>query len=167
MASSGQRRAEDEIAARLAAASETLAVVETSAGGLVSARLTAIPGSSAWFLGGAITYSAAARSRGLGLSADATRAFGAVSAETALALAGSVRECLGATWGAAETGIAGPQTGRRSTKPAGLAYIAVVGRSRGREVERVAEVSTGLDDRDINRNAFASALLGLLLECLE
>ncbi len=162
----GESGTEVLIARRLLGASETLVVVETSAGGLVSARLTALPGSSGWFLGGATVYSATARLRWLGLSAEATRASGVVSPETALALARAGREFLGATWGAAETGIAGPQTGRRSTKPVGLAYVAVAGQSRGRDVERVVEVSTGLDDRDANRRAFADALLRLLLECL-
>ena len=157
---------EVEIARRLAEASETLSVVETSVGGLVSSRLTAIPGSSAWFLGGAAVYSATARLQWLGLAPEPTRSAGVVSAETALALARAGRDRLGATWGAAETGIAGPQTGRRSTKPVGLGYVAVVGRAGDREVERVEEVSTGLDDRGANREAFATALLGLLLASL-
>ena len=158
--------AEIEVARRLLEASETLVVVETSAGGLLSSRLTAIPGSSAWFLGGATVYSAAARQRWLGLSGEATRAAGVVSAETALGLARAGRDSLDATWGAAETGIAGPQTGRRSTKPVGLGYAAVVGRVRGKEVERVQEISTGLDDREANRQAFADALLRLISDSI-
>ena len=152
------------IAERLTARGETLAVAESAAGGLVCLRITAQPGSSAWFLGGVVAYSNLAKERWLGIGAEALRATGAVSPAAALALARAVREALGATWGAAETGIAGPQVGRRSAKPAGLAYLAVVGDVGGRPVERVVERSTGLDDRRANQEAFAEALLQLLLE---
>jgi len=157
---------EADIARGLAERGETLAVVEASAGGLACSRLTAIPGSSRWFLGGVVAYSARAKERWLGLGPEALPGTGVVSPEAAVALARAVRQALGATWGAAETGIAGPQVGRRSSKPTGLGYVAVVGEAGGAPVERVAEVATGLDDRGANQAAFAEALLALLAQCV-
>jgi nicotinamide-nucleotide amidase len=141
---------------------ETLALVETSGGGVASAALTAIVGSSAWFLGGVVAYSALARERWLGLTPAQLGAAGVVSGETALALARAARESLGATWGAAETGIAGPQTGRRSAKPVGLAYVAISGGRGDHLVERVVEVRAGRDDRAFNQRFFAAAVLDLI-----
>jgi PncC family amidohydrolase len=149
------------IAARLVQRGETLGVVETAAGGLISASLVAIPGASSWFLGGAVAYGGLAKARWLGLDAAAFAPHGVVSPGGAMALARASREALGATWGVAEVGIAGPQTGRRSRKGAGLAYVAVSGPQ-----EAWREVHTGEDERVTNQGAFALAALGLLLETL-
>lgn len=165
-ASSAEDRVVVGIASQLVAAQQTLAVAESAAGGLVCHRITAVPGSSSWFLGGVVVYSSLAKERWLGIGREALRATGAVSPEAVLTLARAVRRVLGSTWGIAETGIAGPQTGRRSAKPAGLAYLAAVGEVGGRQIESVVEVSTGSDDRSANRAAFAEALLRLLLDCL-
>jgi len=151
-----------QIAALLTARGETLAVAETTAGGLISAMLTEVPGASSWFLGGATAYGALAKSRWLGLDAASFGAGGAVSVVAARLMADAVRSILGATWAVAETGIAGPQTGRRSTKPAGLAYIAIAG---PRPLER--ELRTGLPGRSENQRSFATAALVLLREALE
>lgn len=140
---------------------ETLAVAESAAGGRLGDLLTDRPGSSAWFCGGILPYSNAGKQRVAGLSPEALAEHGAVSPETAIALADSARRLYGATWGIGETGIAGPQTGRRSSKPAGLAYVAVVGPNGKR---RVREVNTGFDGRAANKQAFALAALGLLAE---
>ncbi len=150
------------VASELTLRGETLAVVEASSGGRVSAALTAIPGSSRWFLGGAVAYSAAAKQRLLGLSDDDVRASGAVDATTAAVLAQAVRVRLSATWGVAETGIAGPQTGRRSTKPVGLAYIGVASASG----TQARELRTGMDGRDANQTTFAEAALEALVDAL-
>jgi len=147
------------VLALLAARDDTVAVAETTAGGLLSAMLAESHG-GAPFLGGVIAYSHGAKLSLLGLTPDAV-AHGAVNGEIALAMARGARSTLGATWGLAETGIAGPQTGRRSTKPAGLAYVAVAGPE-----ERVKEVLTGLDDRVANQRAFALAALALLEDAL-
>lgn len=159
-----------ELAATLASLlgrrGETLAIAEASAGGRASSLLTAIPGSSAWFVGGVVAYSNSAKTRLLGVSPEELATAGAVSPEGALALARGARAVLGASWGAAETGIAGPRSGRRSAKPPGLAYVAVVGEVDGHRVERVREVETGLDDRAANQAAFAEALVKLVVECL-
>jgi PncC family amidohydrolase len=150
-----------EIAAFLAQRGETVSVAETAAGGLISAALVAIPGASAWFLGGAVAYGGMAKARWLGLEAESFAPDGVVSARGAMALARAVRDSLGATWGLAEVGIAGPQTGRRSRKGAGLAYVAVSG---PQEVWR--EVFTGEGQRVTNQGAFALAALRLLRETL-
>ena len=151
----------ERLAALLVARGETLAVAETAAGGLISATLLGVPGASAWFLGGAVAYSAQAKQAWLALPPGALGGHGSVSAPAAQALARAVQAQLGATWGLAETGIAGPQTRRRSSKPAGLVYLAVAGR-----VARVVERRTALGDRSANQRAFADAALDLLLEAL-
>lgn len=141
---------------------QTIAVAEASAGGRLSAALTAVPGSSVWFRGAAIVYSALAKEVLLAVSANDLSSTGAVDAAAALLMARAVRERLHATWGAAETGVAGPQEGRRSRKPAGLAYVAVVGPPG----EAVREVRTGQDEREANQQAFAEEALALLGELL-
>ncbi len=149
----------EAIAARLRARGETLAVAETAAGGLIAATLLSVPGASAWFLGGCVAYSSRAKSAWLGLAAGAPALReGAVSEPAALAMAAGVREALGATWALAEAGIAGPQTGRRSSKPAGMAWLAVDGPASCTQL-----LHTGLDSRHANQQAFAAAALRLLL----
>jgi PncC family amidohydrolase len=152
----------ERIARRLAERGETLVVAETAAGGLISAALLAIPGASAWFHGGVVAYSAAAKLAWLGLDAVAFAPGGAVSDTAARRLAEAAQERTGATWGLAEAGIAGPQTGRRSRKPPGLAYLAATG-----PVTEVRELRTGLDARADNQRAFAAAALDLLAEVLD
>ena len=109
----------DEITGRIAtlliANGATVAVAETSAGGMISGALLGVPGASAWFGGGVIPYTAQVREAWLGLGADAFGQDGAVSAAAAVRLAEAVRAVSGTTWGLAETGIAGPQSGRRSS----------------------------------------------------
>src|SRR5687768_3438749 len=149
------------IASLLLERGENVAVAETAAGGAISAALTAIPGASAWFLGAVVPYAASAKARWLDLSASALDGAGIVSEAAAQAMAARVRDALGATWGLAETGIAGPQTGRRSAKPAGLVYLAVDG-----PVLAARERLTGLAGRLENQAAFTHLALELLLESL-
>ena len=159
---------EDEITGRIAtlliANGATVAVAETSAGGMISGALLGVPGASAWFGGGVIPYTAKVREAWLGLGADAFGHDGAVSATAAVRLAEAVRAISGTTWGLAETGIAGPQSGRRSSKPAGLAFVAVAGPT---STPIVIEVRTGLDGRRENQEAFTSASLRAFLKVLE
>jgi nicotinamide-nucleotide amidase len=150
-----------EIAAALTARGESLAVAEAASGGLVSAALVAVPGASAWFAGGAVAYGAAAKARWLGLAPESFVPQGVVSPAGAQAMAEAVRLRLGTTWGLAEVGIAGPQTGRRSRKGAGLSYVAVSGPRPAQE-----EVRTGRDDRPENQAAFALAALLLLRDAM-
>ena len=143
---------------------ETVAVAESAAGGRICDLLTDRPGSSAWFAGGLLAYSNASKQQVAGISPETLSRYGAVSLEAAEALAEAARRLFGATWGIGETGIAGPQTGRRSTKPAGLAHIAVVGPN---DLRRAIDVNTGFDARGDNKWAFAIAALSLLAEELE
>jgi PncC family amidohydrolase len=151
-----------QIGAQLAARGQTVAVAETAAGGLLSASLLAVAGASGWYLGGVVAYSAASKSAWLGVSPEAFQPYGVVSETGAEQLAAAVRAAAGATWGVGEAGIAGPQTGRRSAKPAGLAYVAVAG-----PVTLVREVRSGRDERVANQMAFALAALNLLWEALQ
>jgi nicotinamide-nucleotide amidase len=143
---------------------ETVAVGETSAGGLISASLLAVPGASAYFLGGAITYSARSI-RGLaGISIDQMRADGIRSSSEpyALLLATEIRARHGkVSWGLSETGAAGP-AGNPYGDPAGHTCMAVVG-----AVSVARTLRTGSDDRVANMWAFAEATLQLFVEVLE
>jgi len=114
------------IAERLKARGETVAVAESSAGGLIAAALLAVPGASAYFLGGAVVYTRQARRALLAIPDEAMAGIRSASEPYAALLARTVRERHGATWGLAETGATGP-TGNRYGDPAGHACIAVSG----------------------------------------
>ena len=101
---------------------KTLSVAESCTGGLIGMRLTEVPGSSAYFLEGVITYSNEAKERALGVPSDTLRSHGAVSSETAEAMATGVRERAGTDYGIAVTGIAGPDGGT-DEKPVGTVFI--------------------------------------------
>jgi len=102
----------------------TVAVAESCTGGLVMHGLTNVPGSSRYFLGGVVAYANEVKVRVLDVPEETMAAHGAVSAETACAMAGGVRRLLGADVALAVTGIAGP-TGGTPDKPVGLTYIAL------------------------------------------
>ena len=148
------------IAALLKARGETLAVAESSAGGLINAALVAVPGASAYYLGGAIVYTLAARSALLGLTAREMEGIRSASEPFAMLLARRVRDNLGATWGLSETGASGP-TGNRYGDAPGHACIAVCG-----PVEAVITVETGSADREANMWAFAQRAIDLLEACI-
>jgi nicotinamide-nucleotide amidase len=135
---------------------ETLAVAESSAGGLISAALLSVPGASAYFLGGGVIYTQAARRALLRLPDESVKGIRSSSEPYAVLKARTIRELLGATWGLAETGATGP-TGNRYGDAAGHACIAVAG-----PVERVITLETGHDDREKNMWAFAKRALELL-----
>lgn len=115
---------ESVVASLLFSARATVACAESCTGGLVSDRLTSIPGSSAYFLESVVTYSNRSKIKRLGIPADLIGTRGAVSREVAAAMAESVRKRSGATYGLATTGIAGPGGGTKA-KPVGLVYTAV------------------------------------------
>ena len=140
---------------------ETLAVAESSAGGLINAALVAVPGASAYYLGGAIIYTAASRSGFLQVSKEDMAHTRSATEAMAQLLAKRVREKLGATWGLAETGAAGPSGNRYGDAP-GHACIAVSG-----PVEKVITVETGSADREANMWAFAQRAIELLTSCLQ
>jgi PncC family amidohydrolase len=139
---------------------ETVAVAESSTGGLISAALLAVPGASAYFLGGGVIYTQAARRALLQLPDEAVTGVRSSTAAYALIKARTVRERLGATWGLAETGATGP-TGNRYGDPPGHTCIAVAG-----PVERAITLETGHGDREQNMWAFAQAALDLLVTSL-
>lgn len=151
------------IGARLKARGETVAVAESSAAGLISAALLAVPGASAYFLGGAVVYTQAARQALLGITPDAMAGMRSSSEPYALLLARTMRARLGADWGFAETGAAGP-AGNRYGDAAGHSCLAVSGPG---DLEQVITLETGLSDREANMRAFAAALFALAAEMLE
>ena len=135
---------------------ETLGVAESSTGGLISAALLAVPGASAYFLGGGVIYTQAARRAILQLPDASLHGVRASTEAYALLKARAIRQLLGATWGLAETGASGP-TGNRYGDAPGHTCIAVAG-----PLERSITLETGHGDRERNMWAFASAALDLL-----
>lgn len=149
------------IGALLKARKETIAVAESSAGGLVSAALLAAPGASAYFMGGGVIYTRTARSAILGIEEADIAGFRPATERYALLLANRARDKLGTTWGIGETGATGP-TGNRYGDASGHACIAVAG-----PVSRAMTIETGSPDRVANMRAFAAGLLALLRAALE
>ncbi|MBP0444832.1 CinA family protein [Roseomonas sp. SSH11] len=147
------------VAALLVARGQTVAVAETSAGGLVSARLLALPGASAYFLGGGVLYTGAARMGLLGITPGEMSGMRPSTEAYALLLAERVRQRLGADWGLAETGAAGP-SGNRYGDPAGHACFAACGPGS----RHARTLRTGGADREANMEAFAEGALLLLEE---
>ena len=150
----------NRVAARLIARRETIAIAESSAGGLICAALLAVPGASKYFLGGGVVYTQTARAALLAITAADMANMRASSEPYARLLAGRVREKFGASWGLSETGAAGP-TGNRYGDAAGHACFAVSG---PKSIARTLE--TGSTDRVANMDAFARAALSLLEEAL-
>ena len=140
--------------------SQTVAVSESSAGGLISASLLSVPGASAYFLGGGVVYTRIARSALLGITDAEMEGIRSSSEPYARLLARTVRHRFGATWGIAETGATGP-TGNRYGDRSGHSCLAVSG-----PVEKVITLETGSTDRVANMRAFSAALLDLLGEAL-
>lgn len=150
----------EALAALLIEKKQTIAVVESSAGGLINAALVAIPGASAFYLGGAVVYTVNAREGILGLTKDDVKGMRSASEPYAKLIAKRVREKLGATWGLSETGASGP-TGNRYGDPAGHACFAVSG-----PVEAVITLETGNAEREANMRLFARRALALLEDCV-
>ena len=114
----------DQLAAALLARKQTLATAESCTGGLVGAALTNLPGSSAWYRGGVVAYANELKIRLLGVPAEILAAHGAVSLETARAMAQGARAAAAADFAVSITGIAGP-AGGTPEKPVGLVFIGV------------------------------------------
>jgi PncC family amidohydrolase len=154
----------DDLAARLQALAlargVTVGTAESCTGGLIGSSITSVPGSSAYFEGGVISYSDAVKVAALGVPAGTIERHGAVSAQVAVAMAAGVRVRLGCDFGVSVTGVAGPDGGT-TAKPVGLTYVAVAGPGH-EEVRRY--VWDG--HRQANRVASAVAALQLLIEVL-
>ena len=150
----------EKLGARLKARGETLSVAESSAGGLISAVLLAVPGASAYYLGGAVVYTRQSRELLLGIPPTALEGMRPATEPYALLLARTVREKFSAIWAIGETGATGP-AGNRYGDAAGHACIAVAGPSA-----RVITLETHVADRVANMRAFTRAALVLLTERL-
>jgi nicotinamide-nucleotide amidase len=151
----------EKVAARLIERGETVAIAESSTGGLIAASLLAVPGASAYFVGGAVVYTRTARGALLGISDAEMSGMRASTEAYALLVARRMRERNGSTWGIAETGAAGP-TGNRYGDAAGHSCIAVVGPN----IECAITLETGSADRQANMRAFAMRALELLAEAV-
>ena len=103
----------------------TLSIAESCTGGLICDRITDIPGSSGYFMGGMVTYSNESKTELLGIPEAYLKRFGAVSPQVARKMAQEVRKAFNTTFGLSTTGIAGP-TGGTKEKPVGLVYIGLV-----------------------------------------
>ena len=148
------------VAALLREKKHTIAVAESSAGGLINATLVAVPGASAFYLGGGVIYTVNARQSVMGLTKEDVRGMRSASEPYAQLLARRVRENLGATWGLSETGASGP-TGNRYGDAAGHACFAVSG-----PVDAVITLETGDAGREANMWRFTRRALALLEDCL-
>jgi PncC family amidohydrolase len=146
----------ERIARLLKDRAESIAVAESSTGGLLSAALLTVPGASSYFVGGGVIYTAQARQALLGIDLATFTGLRPSTEPYALLLAQTVRKRLGTDWGLAETGASGP-IGNRYGDAAGHSCFAISGPQ-----ERTATIETGRGDRLANMRAFAAAALGLL-----
>jgi nicotinamide-nucleotide amidase len=150
------------VAGHLKSRGESIAVAESSTGGMIAAALLAVPGASAYFLGGAVVYTALARRALLDVPDSAMAGIRSASEPYAGLLATTVRRRFAADWGLSETGATGP-TGNRYGDAAGHCCIGV---ARADGVQAFT-LETGSTDRQANMNAFAKEALGHLLGALE
>lgn len=152
----------EKIAASLVARKETIAVAESSTGGLISAALLAVPGASAYYRGGGVIYTPRARAALVNITKEEMEAIGMRGATEPYAtlLANRARELLNTTWGLSETGATGP-SGNRYGDAAGHSCMAVAG-----PLARVITLETGNSDRIANMRAFALRALELLAETI-
>jgi nicotinamide-nucleotide amidase len=150
----------EQIAARLVERKQTIAVAESSTGGLISAALLAVPGASAYFLGGGVVYTRDARRILMDISDDAMKGLRPSSEVYAKLLANRVRQRFSADWGLSETGATGP-TANRYGDAAGHSCIGIAGD------EAIAmTIETGSNDRLGNMREFARIALDYLLQNL-
>lgn len=150
----------ERVAVLLLARKETVAVAESSAGGLITAALLAVPGASAWCLGGTVIYTKQGWQALRDFDETVLGGWRSATEGNALVRAQFIRSRMGASWGIGETGAAGP-TGNRYGDPAGHACLAVCGVR-----ERAVTLRTGSADRLANMQRFAGAALQLFLDTL-
>ncbi len=151
----------ERIAQRLTARKQTIAVAESSTGGLIAASLLAVPGASAYFLGSAVVYTRDARRILMDIPDDAMKGIRSASEPYAKLLAERIRQRFSADWGLSETGAAGP-TGNRYGDAAGHSCMAVAGAETS-----VITLESGNNDRFGNMQLFAQTALELLLKRLD
>ena len=146
-----------DLVARLSAAGQTVAVAESLTGGLVGAALTDVPGASVVVRGGVLAYATDLKAQVLGVDPVLLAQVGAVDPDVAEQMAGGVRLLMGATYGLATTGVAGPDP--VDGKPVGTVYVAVVGPGSS----RVKALSLSGDRGDVRAQGVL-AVLALLAE---
>ena len=151
----------EKIAAKLIERRQTIAVAESSTGGLISAALLAVPGASAYFLGGGVIYTRDARRILMDIPDDAMKGIRSASEPYAQLLASQICQRFSTDWGLSETGATGP-TGNRYGDAAGHSCMAVAGPQTA-----VTTLETGSADRLANMHSFAATALNLLLQNLE
>ncbi len=156
-----QKRLALDIGTRLAERGETVAVAESTSGGLISAALLSVAGASRYYAGGGVLYTLASRTALAGVSAEQYANYRGTTPEMLATLAESMRQRLGATWCIAESGLAGP-TGSRFGALAGLVTVSVAG-----PVVRTEVSETGLSDREANMVEFASRGLLMLSQAIQ
>jgi PncC family amidohydrolase len=149
-----------EIAELLTSRGETVAVAESTTGGLIAAALLSVAGASRYFTGGGVFYTLKSRTALAGVPAEEYANYRGTTPELLTSLAESTRERLGATWVIAESGLAGP-TGGRAGAPAGKTTIVV-----GGPVARSVVIETGMDDRMANMVEFTTRSLRFLRDAL-
>jgi nicotinamide-nucleotide amidase len=149
--------AASDLVARLTAVGETVAVAESLTGGLVAAALTEIPGASVVVRGGVLAYATDLKAQVLGVDEALLASQGAVDSEVAAQMASGVRSLMGATYGLATTGVAGPD--QADGKPVGTVYVAVAGPGSS----RVRALSLSGDRQEV-RALSVHAVLSLLAE---
>lgn len=150
-----------EVGERLLARGEALATAESCTGGLIASVLTDIPGSSAWFERGIVSYSNAAKEQLLGVPEDTLAAHGAVSAATAVAMADGLLARAPVHWTLAVTGIAGP-AGGTPDKPVGTVWIAWAGQGIASGATRFQFAGNRAAVRSASARAALQGLLDLL-----
>lgn len=149
-----------DVAAALKQRAETVAVAESSSGGLISASLLAVPGASVYFLGGSIIYTLDARRTLLNIPDEILQGMTPLSDEYVIQCARSMRENLNATWGLAEIGVTGPSGSRYGHAP-GVCALAVDG-----PVTLTRQLETGSDDREANMWQFMQVGFALLSDAI-
>ena len=150
----------EKIAAKLIERRQTIAVAESSTGGLITASLLAVPGASAYFLGSAVVYTRDARRILMDIPDEAMKGIRSASEPYAKLLASRIRHRFSADWGLSETGATGP-TGNRYGDAAGHSCIGIAGLEQS-----AMTLETGSADRLANMHVFAATALNYLLQNL-
>jgi PncC family amidohydrolase len=150
----------EQIATRLIAAKQTIAVAESSTGGLISAALLAVPGASAYYMGGSVVYTRVARKVLMDIPNDVMRQYRSSTEPYAQLLADKMRERMATDWALSETGAAGP-SGNIYGDAAGHSCFAVSGPFRG-----AMTLETASGDRVANMDVFAKSAMEFLLKNL-
>jgi PncC family amidohydrolase len=150
----------EKVAVLLKQRKQTIAIAESSAGGLISAALLGVPGASAYFVGGGVLYTRRAWHTLKGYNEELFAGTRSATEASAIIRARFIRDCYATDWGVGETGAAGP-TGNSYGDPSGHTCFAVAGKA-----ERARTLETGSGGRVANMHAFAAAALQLLAECL-